>query len=307
MHRLNLINTTPADKLSTEIEHRTTFTLNRCALSIFETHKPAENVVLNFEGFTITSMLRGKKMLMEETGSKTSYVPGETFILPSDNPMIIDFPEANYTNPTQCTALVIDNSYLNKQLEYLNENYARYKEDSHIWDLTSAKALLQNDERIVLLGNRLMKLFTGNDPLKDILVDIKLKELVLTILQLQNYAHLSEPGAGSKVSDRFRAVVEYIRKNISAQVGFEELCKMACMSKSVFYRTFMREFGVSPGQLVLQERIKYAKLLLASGTTSIKEVCYASGFADPNYFSRAFKRQEGMTPGEYLGKIKISD
>jgi len=32
---------------------------------------------------------------------------------------------------------------------------------------------------------------------------------------------------------------------------------------------------------------------------AVKEVCYASGFSDPNYFTRMFKKIEGRTPGEF--------
>lgn len=304
-HKLNTYQLTAADQLKTEIENRSTFTLNRCELSIFETHKKAENITLNFGGFTITSMLRGKKVLKVDEQQKLDYVPGETFILPSHANMIIDFPEADYTNPTQCTALVIDNAYFNTQLDYINENFARFPEDRKSWQLSSTQALLQNDERLSLLGNRLIKLFTGTDPLKDILVDIRIKELVLSLLQLQNYTSLTDVNsAHHNVSERFKAVVEYVRKNITGQLSGVELSKMACMSKSVFYRTFTKEFGIPPNQLVLQERIRQAKLLMASESMSIKEVCYASGFSDPNYFSRAFKRMEGITPGEYLNKLR---
>jgi AraC-like DNA-binding protein len=308
MYHLASIQTTQTEKLRTEVEQRTTYALDRCELNIFETHKKVENVRLTFEGFTITSMLRGKKILHASQGNVLNYLPGESFILPSDSEMVIDFPEASYSTPTQCTALVIENDYLQKQLQYINETFPRDKESGDIWQLSTDQLWLQNDESIANLGNRLIRIFSGSDPLKDILVDIKLKELVLAIMRLQNYGLLTGGQEGGKrVNERFKAVIEYIRQNITSVIDTRQLSNMACMSKSVFYRTFTNEFGMPPGKMILGEKMKHAKTLMASGNLKIKEICFALGFSDPNYFSRVFKKVEGVTPGEYLLKVKMVD
>lgn len=300
------VHTTPIDKLKTEVENRTTYALNNCALSIFETHKKAENIRLTFDGFTITSMLRGKKVLHDSGNNKAlNYLPGESFILKSDAEMVIDFPEANYANPTQCTALVIDNDYLKKQVSYINENFPKEKDLSDEWRMDIDQLWLQNDEKIAALGNRLIKIFSGNDPLKDILVDIKLKELMVSIMRLQNYKVLSEDQQRGHVNERFRAVIEYIRRNITSNFNTVELSRMACMSKSVFYRAFTSEFGLPPNQLILNEKIRFAKAMMLNDQVKIKEVCFAAGFSDPNYFSRIFKKIEGISPMEYLQRHQL--
>lgn len=305
MYYLDKYTTTKIEKLKTEVEQKTTFSLDRCELNIFETHKKAENIKLSFDGFTVTSMLRGKKVLKLEDKSAKDYVPGETFMLTSATEMVIDFPEANYTNPAQCTALVIENDYFNKQLQYINENFAKDKEEGNEWGLDHSKLFLQNDEKIATLGNKLIKIFSSNDPMKDILVDIKLKELALSIMRLQNYKLISDSDSlVDKRNSRFKAVVDYIRKNITSNITAKELSAIACMSKSVFYRNFINEFGLPPSKLILNEKIKYAKTLMNSDSIKIKEICFASGFSDPNYFSRQFKKTEGITPGEYLGQLK---
>ncbi len=300
------VNTTPIDKLKTEVENRTTYAINNCALSIFETHKKAEKVRLTFDGFTITSMLRGKKVLHDTiSNNQLNYLPGESFILKADAEMVIDFPEANHANPTQCTALVIDNDYLKKQLTYINENFPKEKEFSDEWTMDIDQLWLQNDEKMAVLGNRLIKIFSGNDPLKDILVDIKLKELMVSIMRHQNFSQLSENQQNNLVNERFRAVIEYIRRNITSTFNTSELSKMACMSKSVFYRAFTNEFGLPPNQLILNEKIRYAKAMMQNEQVKIKEVCFATGFSDPNYFSRIFKKIEGVSPLEYLQKSHL--
>jgi AraC-like DNA-binding protein len=300
MYQLGQVPVTPHSLLRTEIEQRTTFSLNRCELNVFETHRRAEKVRLTFGGFTITSMLRGKKIL--HGGSKPlSYIPGETYLVDASEEMVIDFPEAHYQNPTQCTALVIEEDYLNKQITYINEHFPRNPELKQEWKLNLQQAFLRNDKTIAELSTRLVRIFRSTDPLKDVLVDLKLKELVLALMRVQNNTTLfADPAQGN---ERFQAVIEYIRTNITSEISLAQLSKMACMSKSVFYRTFASEFGMSPSQLLLQEKINHAKKLLTDTGMAVKEICYASGFSDPNYFSRAFKKLEGITPLEYKAKF----
>lgn len=304
----NLILPTPYDRLRSEVEQRTSFSLNHCELNIFETQRRAENVKLTFGGFTITSMLRGKKVLQEQGQTVLKdYLPGESYILRPDSEMVINFPEANSLNPTQCTALVIEQGYLQKQLEYINDMFPRENGMGQAWQLNFDSLWLQNDENIAALSSRLIRIFSGTDPLKDILVDLKLKELMLSILRLQNLSAMCSPlPAPNAVNERFRAVAEYIRRNITSTIQAGELSKMACMSKSVFYRAFTNEFGVPPTRLVLIEKIKYAKSMLATRQMKIKDICYALGFTDPNYFTRAFKKIEGITPGQYMQQLKGS-
>lgn len=302
----NIIPTSSPDKLKSEVEQKTCFSLDRCELNIFETHKQVNNVHLQFEGFTITSMLRGKKVLHEQEAQiQKNYLPGETYLIDNKTEMIIDFPEAEMNNPTQCTALVIENSYLENQINYINEMFPRDREIGQTWGLNLNKLWLQNDEQIAWLSNKIIKLFTSNDPLKGIMIDIKLKELVLSIMRLHNYCQIQNANDKRQAgNERFNAVLDYIRRNITNEIHASELSKIACMSKSVFYRTFLNEFGVPPNQLILNEKIKHAKALLTNEKILIKEVCYALGFSDPNYFSRAFKKVEGISPVAYLATMK---
>ena len=46
-------------------------------------------------------------------------------------------------------------------------------------------------------------------------------------------------------------------------------------------------------------RMEKAKELLSGSSLSMKEICAQVGYADPNYFSRTFKKNVGLTPTEY--------
>ena len=61
------------------------------------------------------------------------------------------------------------------------------------------------------------------------------------------------------------------------------------------------KLGVSPMAFVCQRRIREAERLLAQGHLSMKEVAARLNFADPQHFSRVFKRVTGISPSEYAG------
>jgi two-component system response regulator YesN len=50
-------------------------------------------------------------------------------------------------------------------------------------------------------------------------------------------------------------------------------------------------------------RIEEAKKLLQNRDVSIKNICVNTGYSDPNYFSRIFKKQVGVTPTEYRERV----
>lgn len=289
---------TEVENLNSLVEHRNNFSLDFCELNVFETREQSENFKLSFGGFAITSMLRGKKIMHLEGKDDFEYVPGQTVMAPSNSLMRIDFPEAEINNPTQCTALVLDSSYLDQQLEKINSLCITDEQFKREWNFDQNELILKNNSPLNEISNRLINAFTSNDPFKDYQVDILLRELVLCLLKLQNLTTLKRTKTDTS-STPFHAVLQFITNSLSDDIRIKDLCKVAGMSKSSFYRSFSQEYGISPVQLILEERVKYAKSLLSEAELSIKEVGFMCGFNDPNYFSRAFRKLEGETPSQF--------
>ncbi len=71
------------------------------------------------------------------------------------------------------------------------------------------------------------------------------------------------------------------------------------MSRSVLYRKFEALTGQSVNEFVRNTRLKRAAQLLSLNELTVSEVTYEVGFNDPQYFSKCFSKQFGMTPSEY--------
>ncbi|WP_229236296.1 AraC family transcriptional regulator [Emticicia sp. TH156] len=284
-------------RIETLVENRSTFTLNHTELSIFETHQMAENVYLKFSDPVLASMISGKKIMHLNQQMDFDFLPGESVILPSDEIMCIDFPEASLKNPTKCLAMAFDQERLDKIINNLNE--IRPKIDNQEWKFTNNNFHFTNDIAIQQILQRLVFIFTEQHPSKDIFADLMIQELIIRIVQTETRVLYSKNAARLASDNRIAHVVNYIKENIREQIQVEQLCRLACMSESNFYRVFKEEMGISPIEFIIEERIKLASSLLKNPEFRIKDVYFESGFNSLSYFNRIFKKKYKVSPSEY--------
>ena len=68
-------------------------------------------------------------------------------------------------------------------------------------------------------------------------------------------------------------------------------------------RLFKEKMGCSPKECLMELRIRHAQTLMQENRNlknSIAQIALLSGFRDPCYFSRAFKRRVGCSPAEFM-------
>lgn len=84
-----------------------------------------------------------------------------------------------------------------------------------------------------------------------------------------------------------------------------DLCEKFNMSRTSLYMKLKNLIDLSPQDLIINTRLKYAKSLLMKTKKNIKEVAYESGFSNPKYFSTSFKKFYDMTPSQYRSKLRV--
>jgi len=283
--------------LQTLVENRRIFNLNNCELNVFETYQHSYHIPLTFNDFVITSMVRGKKVMHLFDKPAFDYLPGETVILPANETMIIDFPEAEKDNPTQCIALAVDANYVTDTLQYLNSFYN--KEDKHEWKLQFNQYHFANDNEVTGIINKLIRICSGTDKAKNIFADLNLKELLIRLLQSQHLQQVAVESDNNNNQSRLHYVLNYIHEHLTEKIAVDALSRKAYLSRNVFFKWFREQFGITPLDYINQERIKLAKQLLAKPQYKVQTVSNMCGFSDVNYFVRLFKKMEGITPKAY--------
>jgi AraC family transcriptional regulator len=282
--------------LTTLVENRSAYTLENCELNVFETHQSARQVNLVFSDLVLTSMLRGKKVMHLFDKQGFDYLPGESVIVPPNEVMKIDFPEAGRDNPTQCIALAISQEQIQTTVGLLNERFPKVERNAQ-WKIDREVFHLVNNQELADIINRFIRISINDKTAeKDIIAGLALRELLIRLMQTQA-RQLFELNYKSMASqNRFAHIIQYIKENIREKMAIENLSDKACMSRASFFRKFKEEFGYTPADYVLRERIRLAKEYLCDPVNSVTQTCYMAGFQNLNYFIRAFKKEVGITP-----------
>ena len=127
--------------------------------------------------------------------------------------------------------------------------------------------------------------------------------LEITSLLYRIFYHLalreeqSSRKSGKRNMDK---AILFLENNYLTDISTGELAKMAGVSECMFRRSFHQIMGLSPMQYRNLLRLTKARELLQSGEFTVLEAALLTGFDDPGYFSRLFKREFGIRPSECL-------
>jgi AraC-like DNA-binding protein len=270
--------------------------MDQCELNVFETRQTADQVNLTFPDLVLTSMLRGKKVMHLFGKNGFDYFPGESVIVPPGETMVIDFPEAEHANPTQCIALAISQHQIQDTVALLNERYPRVSEHG-AWNMDREMFHLINNQDLADIINRLIRIsMKEHSREKDALAGLALRELLIRLMQTQARELIEKNYARLASHNRFAHIITYIKEHLHERIAVDQLHEKACMSRANFFRKFKEAFGISPGDYVLQQRLALARHYLSDPHTTVTDACYRAGFQNLHYFIRAFRKEVGVTP-----------
>jgi len=99
--------------------------------------------------------------------------------------------------------------------------------------------------------------------------------------------------------ERVARSIEALRSDWQRPHRLEELATAAKVSVAHYSSLFRQRTGFSPIDFLIRLRIRHACRLLDTTSITVKEVSERSGYADPYYFTRCFRRVMGASPRAY--------
>lgn len=120
---------------------------------------------------------------------------------------------------------------------------------------------------------------------------------LLTILMEQSW-HPDE-GSLSKKRAELGQIKEYLDEHFVEKISLDNLSERFFINKYYLTRIFKEAYGLTISHYIMEKRITQAKKLIRFSEMTMDEIAESVGMSDANYFSRAFRKIEGVSPTEY--------
>ncbi|WP_026583272.1 response regulator transcription factor [Bacillus sp. J33] len=94
-------------------------------------------------------------------------------------------------------------------------------------------------------------------------------------------------------------IEEFLLESYNKDINLQEIADRFYLSREYISRKFKQEYKATITDFVTNIRMKKAKELLQNPKLKIYEIAFHVGYQDEKYFSRVFKKTEGISPNEY--------
>lgn len=142
----------------------------------------------------------------------------------------------------------------------------------------------------------LIRMIEKSDNIKDL--NAILEEIAISVVSKVNIYN----NRGIKLI--MQRAIEFIDENYSEQISLNEIAEHTFVSTYYISRLFKKELGKNFVEYLNEIRITKAKELLKDLRFKTYEVAELVGISDAHYFSKLFKRYEGITPSEYRDTVR---
>lgn len=116
---------------------------------------------------------------------------------------------------------------------------------------------------------------------------------------LETFMNYLDTNKNQKNQQAIQKAAEYIRNNYRNKLTIDEIAQAVYLSPCYVSRIFKQGLGCTLMEYLTQVRVEQAKIMLKNPKYNVMQVAEESGFEDPGYFTRVFKKLEGVTPSRF--------
>lgn len=118
-------------------------------------------------------------------------------------------------------------------------------------------------------------------------------------------ARLAQEGPRRHISPLFKPLIPFLEAHLQEPaLSNGEMARQVGLSEPYFRKLFLKSYGISPWQYLMQLRLRKARQLLENSGLPLDEVAAACGYSNFYYFLKVFKAQTGYTPTEYRNRYQ---
>ena len=175
--------------------------------------------------------------------------------------------------------------------------YAKYCERGGLPVIRSADMACGADvSQYTAILTGIYALASSSDYIRDMRINRKLNDLIMLLME-SSWHHEAHANAPKKMD--ISSVKSFLDEHYSEKLSLESVASQFFIDKHYLARLFKEQYGVTLITYLQQVRITHAKRMLRFTDKSIEEIGLECGIGELNYFSRVFKKLEGVSPSEF--------
>ncbi|WP_127581460.1 response regulator [Paenibacillus koleovorans] len=127
------------------------------------------------------------------------------------------------------------------------------------------------------------------------------QELTESMKRLASRVRQRQQQEGNVIFD----IARYLEQHYARELTLQQLADQFFLSREYISRKFKQQLGENMVDFLSRIRVDKSKLLLLNPLLKIADVAQSVGYQDEKYFSKVFKKLEGVSPNEYRKTMKL--
>ncbi len=124
------------------------------------------------------------------------------------------------------------------------------------------------------------------------------------VMNILKCGHEKKQSQILSLDDRVSKILEFVNENLKNNITLDDICNRVHVSRYYLCHMFKKTVGMTVFEYILSRRLSIAKKYLTSTDMSLTQIFEATGFSSFSYFSKIFRRYEGVTPSAFRAASK---